>query len=157
MNPRAFEQPQLLGKILPGDVLRKSLSLNILHAIERAAVRQRAGIMHGNNPRMFETSQNTRFPEKQCSEIVCRRYEIEHLERYPAIQHHVVRQPHAAHASTSKVAHDTVTCSGQIGHLHLSLELGDDPIRKLLHLTSTPSSACASRRNSWSVAVISRS
>ena len=67
------------------------------------------------------------------SEIVCRRYEIQHLERYTAIQHRIVRQPHTAHASTGKVAHDAVTCSGEVGLSYLSLQFGDDPVRKLPH------------------------
>src|ERR1700733_7206580 len=146
----AFQQSQFLAETLPNDVLRESASLNILHAIERAAVRQRARVVHGNDPRMFETRQDTRFLEEACSEIVCRRYEIQHLERDSAMPPRIVRQPHTAHASTSKVAHDAVTCSGEVGLSYLSLQFGDDTIRKLPHPMSTPSSIRASRRYSSS-------
>src|SRR5262249_3789670 len=152
-----LQQLHTLAKTHAYDVLVQGPPLHMLHAIKSTAIRQSARVMYRNYAGMLELRQDLCFTHEPRCQINRAAFRSQHFERHVAMQHGIFRQPDRAHSAAAKKLNCSIACARKIGNLHFSAQACYDLIREKLHLGSTPSNACASRRNSSSLPVISRS
>src|SRR6202000_2570101 len=147
----------------PADVLIQRPAFYIFHAVEGAAVGERAGIVGGNNPRILKACQHRGFMKMSRGEIGRTSFRGKNFQRHRPAEHGIFRQPDRTHSPTAKLTDRAVSGGGEVGSLHLCAESGNGLVRQEFHFASapnlasalTPKSDCASRRNSSSLPVIS--
>ena len=78
----ALEQLQALAQGKPIDIAVERLAFNVFHAVEGAPVRQRAGVMHGNNAGMFQARQDDGLLHQPRGKIGGAVFRGQHFERH---------------------------------------------------------------------------
>ena len=129
----------------------------LLHHDPKLAELPRAGIVHRNDPWMFQARQNVRLSLQTGRELAAGIRDVENFYRHPPAERRILGQIHRAHATAPDAIDQAITRSGEIRLGPHQTQSRDRLIRKPVHAGSTPSSARASRRNSASEQVISRS
>src|ERR1051326_1034076 len=123
----------------------KGLAFHLFHAVERATIRQGAGIMHRNNAGVLQTRQNHSFLHEPRGKVSRAVFSGKNFYRDRTLQNGILRQPDCSHSAVPKKLKRTIARTGEVWRLHFGLQAGNDLVWKKLHEGATPSSDRASR------------
>ena len=131
-------------------------SVDPLHRVEDAAVRQRAGVVDGNDPRMLEPRDDARLAQHPLRGRGIGDARGDDLERDLPSEDGVVGEVDRAHPSVTQLLENPVLRVGEVRPLRDAPQMLDGGARQPPH-GATPRRLFASSRNSRSLEVISRS
>jgi hypothetical protein len=96
------------------DELIEALALNEFHSVEDATVWESADVVNGNDPGMFEESEDARFSSQAAGQVAHGARRLQNFESHAAIEHFVLRRVHHTHTTASNGPEQAVARAGEI-------------------------------------------
>ena len=142
------------------EALFERAAVDEFHHVERAAIHERAGVVHGHDARMLEAREDLRFQGQARVQSLDRRVGrrgVRHFDGDIAVEQCVVGGIHAAHPAAREQAQVLVAVAGKLGpHRGLAQPRDRLVVDECHESISAPKSARASSRYSASVAEMAR-